>query len=303
MLDCIFLDWVVNAQDSGVKLLSFLADRLKGKYSARFLKRLIDGNACQINGRAQRFSSTVLGQGDSVRLYFNQAQSRPFNEVDPARILFQDDSLLIYDKPSGIVCDEKGVLSHLRSVFVNVQLIHRLDRDTTGVLLLAKRPEIFDALVKQFKNFQVEKRYLAIVDGEVQEKQGTIENFLGKKQSFCGQAIWRAASGPSGLYAYTSWERLEKSRPFSQTASLVACYPKTGRTHQIRVHMAEIGHPILGDFQYGNAAFKCPYRPLRMLLHAESIQFYHPLTLERMKFAAPMPEDFRIAQKQLFTRT
>jgi 23S rRNA pseudouridine955/2504/2580 synthase/23S rRNA pseudouridine1911/1915/1917 synthase len=209
--------------------------------------------------------------------------------------LFEDEALLVYNKPAGINSDEKGILQLWKSTLPHLQLVHRLDRDTTGILLLAKQPAIFDQLVSQFKQYQVNKRYLAIVDGGMEQAKGKIENYLGKKRAYAGQTIWGAVASSKGLYAYTEWERLKKGH----RASLVACYPKTGRTHQIRVHMAEMGHPILGDFQYGKQ-FQCEHRPPRTLLHAESIQFKHPLSGREMSLTAPLPDDFKIAQQQLF---
>jgi 23S rRNA pseudouridine955/2504/2580 synthase/23S rRNA pseudouridine1911/1915/1917 synthase len=289
------IEWIVTPEESGSKLLAFLIQRLEGKYSARFLKRLIEHNSCLINGRTERFASTFLGKGDHIRLYLEHADSQVSRLVEPSRILFEDEALLIYNKPAGINCDEKGILQLWKSPSSSLQLVHRLDRDTTGVLILAKQGAIFDHLVKQFKQFQVHKRYLAIVDGAMDQAKGKIENYLGKKKAFAGQTIWGKVSADHGLYACTEWDRLKRG----QMASLVACYPKTGRTHQIRIHMAEMGHPILGDFQYGKL-FQCSYRPQRVLLHAENIQFYHPLTEIKVNFIAPLPDDFKIAEQKLF---
>ncbi len=290
------LEWMITPEESGSKLLSFLSQRLEGQYSARFLKRLIEHNGCEINGRTERFASTIVGKGDHVCLHLEQDFSfvSP-HAIEPSRILFEDNALLVYDKPSGINSDEKGILHLCKRMFPSIQLVHRLDRDTTGVLLLAKQPAAFENLVSQFKQFQVRKRYLALVDGIIEPARGKVENYLGKKQAYAGQTIWGEVSASRGLYACTEWERLKKKR----MASLVVCYPKTGRTHQIRVHMAGMGHPILGDFQYGKH-FQCPYRPSRLLLHAQEIQFHHPITGNEMSLTAPLPDDFKIAEQKLF---
>lgn len=288
-------EWIVSLEESGTKLLVFLLHRLEGKYSARSIKKIIEHNGCEVNGRTERFASTPLGKGDRVCLYLEHPFSSSSQTADLSRILFEDDALLIYNKPAGLNSDEKGVLQFWKSTLPDLKLVHRLDRDTTGVLLLAKQPAIFNHLVEQFKQFQVEKSYLAIVDGIIDQTKGRIENYLGKKRAYAGQTIWGAVSQNRGLYAYTGWERLNRG----SAASLVKCYPKTGRTHQIRVHMAEMGHPILGDFQYGKQ-FQCSFRPIRTLLHAESIHFYHPLTGIKMNIIAPLPDDFKIAQQKLF---
>lgn len=290
-------EWIVPSEESGNKLLTFLLHRLEGKYSARALKKIIEQNGCEVNGRTERFASTILGKGDHICLYLEHAKSSFSPIVEPSCILFEDEALLIYNKPAGVNSDEKGLLQLWKETLPSLQLVHRLDRDTTGVLVLAKQTIVFHNLVEQFKQLQVEKRYLAIVDGIVDQVKGKIENYLGKKHAYAGQTIWGAVSQVKGLYASTEWERLHKG----QAASLMICYPKTGRTHQIRVHMAEMGYPILGDYQYGKQ-FQCTYRPLRTLLHAEAIRFHHPITGNELHVTAPLPNDFKIAQKKLFKR-
>lgn len=291
------LEWIVTSEESGCKLLFFLSHRLEEKYSARFLKRLIEHNACQINGRTERFSSTLLGKGDHICLHIEQDFQPSLHMVDSQRILYEDETLLVYNKPAGINSDKEGILQLLRTRTPTLELVHRLDRDTTGVLILAKQKVAFENLVNQFKQLQVHKRYQAIVDGIVNQSQGVIENYLGKKQAYAGQTLWGSVSSSHGLYACTEWQCLKKGN----MASLLVCIPKTGRTHQIRVHMAEMGHPILGDFQYGKQ-FQCSYHPARYLLHAEEISFHHPLTGDILNLTAPPPDDFKIAQQKLFKR-
>lgn len=282
------MEWTVTPEESGSKLIVFLADHLKGEYSSRSLKKWIEHNACEINGRTERFASTCVGTGDHVCLQIPSNPSSTLKKLEMPPILFEDDALLICNKPAGINCDEKGILQFWKKDIPSLQLIHRLDRETTGVLLFAKTPLIFNRLVEQFKQFQVKKKYLAVVDGVMEQSRGKIENYLGKKKIYDGQTIWGGVSQEKGLYACTDWETVRKGNK----ASLVACYPKTGRTHQIRVHMADIGHPILGDFQYAHR-FLCPYRPSRILLHAEQIQFRHPINGEEIRVIAPLPDDFK----------
>lgn len=288
-------EWIVTPQESGVKLLAFLVQHFEGKYSARFLKRVIDHHGCRINGKTEHFASTLLGKGDHVYLHLAEDIFSDPHQIEPSRILYEDDVLFVYNKPPWINSDEKGILSILQKRSPSLKLVHRLDRETTGVLLLVKEEEGLQRLIDQFKQFQVQKRYLAIVDGKISQSRGSIENYLGKKRPYAGQTIWGAVSPSKGLYACTEWQRLKTGK----NASLVACVPKTGRTHQIRVHMAEMGHPVLGDFQYGEQ-FQCPYHPSRYLLHAEEMVFPHPLTGKLLQVIAPLPDDFQAAQRQLF---
>ncbi|MBA2367964.1 MAG: RluA family pseudouridine synthase [Candidatus Protochlamydia sp.] len=288
-------EWVVSSSDSGVKLIVFLKDRLSEKFSSRHLKRLIENNACQINGRVERFASTLLGRGDRILLTLETSPVSPFFQFEPGRILFEDDVILAYDKPSGLACEPKEILTLTKSYHSSLSLVHRLDRYTTGVLLLSKNRETLDYLVGQFKELQVKKTYQAIVDGLMEKPKGTIENYLGKIKKIPGQTIWGAVKSAHGLYAYTEWTCIKKGNG----ASLLVCFPKTGRTHQIRVHLAGIGHPILGDHQYGRH-FECPYPASRYFLHAESIEFHHPVTGKLIKVRSNLPEDFKRAKRELF---
>lgn len=288
------LEWVVSAADEGKKLIAFLSERLGKNYSARALKRFLENGHCQINNKIERFASIHLKKGNLIALQIPEHTahlSTPKFEED--RILFEDDYFLVYNKPAGITSDEKGILKELRKYNRNVRLIHRLDKDTTGVLLLAKDSETFQEMVNQFKEFQVQKWYAAIVDGNIKENEGSIDNYLGKKHVYEGQTIWGAVDREHGLHAHTDWKKVSEGNE----ATLVYCFPRTGRTHQIRVHMAGIGHPILGDFQYSKR-FRCKYRPRRYLLHAYKIIFTHPKTKKLIEVVAAIPEDF-MGEEQL----
>ncbi|WP_042280974.1 RluA family pseudouridine synthase [Candidatus Protochlamydia sp. R18] len=289
------LDWVVSNEESGSKLVSFLSKQLSPHYSSRQLKRMIEQNDCQVNGRIERFASTFLGTGDRVSLNLKNPQQNFNRQLEQSRILYEDEDLFIYDKPAEMNCDEQGIIALLKPSFPSIQLIHRLDRQTTGVLALAKNKTTFEALVNQFKQLQVSKSYQAIVDGILRPSKGHIENYLGKKHVYQGQTIWGEVPSFQGLYASTYWNCLE----IGKKASLVRCFPKTGRTHQIRVHLAGLGHPILGDYQYGKK-FTCLHNPPRYLLHAEEMGFIHPRTREKLIVQAILPEDFLDAYKKLF---
>lgn len=283
--------WIISPESAGKKLVAFLVEQLNKQYSARFLKQAIEHNRCQINGRTERFASFILGIGDRIALDLTSlASKKPLtSSLSKNRILFEDSDLLVYNKPSGMRCDAEEIKN-----LSGFELLHRLDRDTTGVLLLAKNERTARSVLLQFKEHKVEKAYLAIVDGTLTGQSGIIDNALGKKKSYQGQTIWGEVDKSDGLPAYTQWRCIRSGKD----ASLVECFPKTGRTHQLRVHLAGLGHPILGDFQYGNC-FKCVYRPERHLLHALEVTFLHPTTGQRMLMRAALPQDFIDAQRSL----
>lgn len=288
--------WNVTAQESGTKLLSFISHHLNAQVSAKQIKRMIERGCCQVNGRTERFASTLVGQGDQV--FFQPIKSDPPpSKLEHERILFEDEALLLYNKPALINSDENGLLKILSIQFPHLKLVHRLDRETSGVIILAKQERVFENLVEQFRQFFIHKDYLAIVDGVPAKQSGIIENYLGKKQAYAGQTLWGAVKPAQGLYACTSWQRLKVS---NQEASLLVCSPKTGRTHQIRVHLAGMGHPILGDHQYAKH-FRCAYSPSRCLLHASAIRFKHPLSNKEIIVKAPIPADFSLAEQKLFS--
>jgi len=286
--------WTVSSQPAGIKLLAFLMVQFNGRYSAKHLKRFIENNRCTVNGRTERFASAFLGNADKVTLLLEEPRSPNSLRVNRSAILYEDSDIFIYNKPSGINCDEAGILKLLRSYDSNLQLMHRLDRETTGALILVKNDSTHLFFLDQFKKLQVKKTYRTIVDGVLRKSQGTISNLLAKKKTFAGQSIWGAVK-TGGVQAITSWKLIKSA----QETSLLRCYPKTGRTHQIRVHMAEMNHPILGDYQYGKH-FNSSYRPSHYLLHAEKISFLHPKTRQLMSVEAKLSHDFSKAEQLLF---
>lgn len=275
-------EWVVSKDEGGSKLVAFLKLKLD-QFSSKQLKSLIESNACTINGITERFASVVVHPGDRIVLANFIIKSITDRSLLNERILYQDEDILAYDKPPGIASEEFET---------KLRLIHRLDRETSGVLLFAKSKSAFDAMVELFRCHQVKKTYYAIVDGIPKQKKGRIDNFLGKKHAYQGQTIW--GSVREGMRAITDWE----VEQIGNHVSLIKCFPKTGRTHQLRVHLSEMGHPILGDFQYCKS-FSSPFRPDRLLLHAHSISFPHLKQQRILIITSPLPDDFLKAKKEL----
>ena len=266
------MKWLVKTPEN---LVSFIQKGVTVPCSGKALRRVLESNLCRVNGKIERFGSTRLQKGDRVELAPDWQDLLVSKElVFPT--LYEDDQCLIVDKPAGWVCkDRKGAL-----------LVHRLDKETTGALLFAKGRGARDALMELFANRTVEKEYLALVDGLVREDEGIQDTLLSPKRSYQGQTIW--GSGPKGQKAVTRWKVLARGNQ----ASLIQCMPVTGRTHQIRVHASEMGHPILADRQYA-PSFRCSYFAKRVLLHARRLKF------KEIEAIAEVSEDFRLAVRAL----
>lgn len=283
--------WEVSHSESGTKLLAFLKSKLGDAYSARQLKKAIENNSCQINQRFEHFATANLGEGDLVNFQESALlATESIFKLEKNRILYEDAALLAYNKPAGITSDDTDLIQALQQKAADLMLVHRLDRDTTGVLLFAKSKDVLDGMTALFKKRLVAKTYLALVDGTPAKPSGLVDNHLGALHRYQGQTMWGSVEKPKGLHAITEWQCEKKL----SKASLLRCSPRTGRTHQIRVHLSEMGHPILGDSQYGKK-FNCNYRPSRCLLHALEISFAHPLSGQKITIKAPLPEDFTAA--------
>lgn len=284
------LHWRVTEQESGCKLQAFLRAKLGKSYSLRDIKHMLAGNCCKLNNSIERFGSTLVGKGDAISLQLNEKSVRaPLQAKSfslPA-ILYSDEALTLIDKPAGIASDNT-TLAHALAQHIGrpVILVHRLDRDTSGVLIFAHSPQVFDKLVALFRTRQVIKIYLAIVDGIPSHQSGTIANYLAKVHSYHGQSLWGAVPQSQGQEAITKWHIVSTCNK----AALLQCQPVTGRTHQLRVHLSGIGHPILGDRQYGKK-FQTSYLPERCLLHAKAITLPHPISGQSMHVEAPIPTD------------
>lgn len=281
--------YVVSSQEHGLSLLAFL--KSKGAYSVKDLKKAIASKACKVGGRVEFFSSRKLAQGEEVE--FDASFLSEENSF--ITILFEDTDFVIVNKSSGIVSLPEEFRKYLGPRSAKWSLVHRLDKDTSGVVLLAKNSKAEEAAKKLFSSRAIEKLYLAIVDGKVSSKKGIIDSYLGKKGGYQGQTLYGSVSEKEGQRAITHYHLLAQGKE----SSLVLCDLKTGRTHQIRVHLSELHHPILGDDQYAKKTFSCSYQPKRHLLHAWKLIFTHPFTLESIKIVAPIPADFDKALKSL----
>ena len=279
--------WIVTDEDAGEKLISFLKKSLQQKCSQEFslkrLKSFIDAGYCRLNDRKERFSHTRLCKQDCVQFILPEIVPEKMKNKLPA-ILFEDEHMVIYNKTVGTVCDEK--LEKVLKAF----LVHRLDKETTGVLVLAKSKEVRDHFFEQFRKRQIEKEYVALVDGVMKNDHGTIKNYLIPIQKFQGTTIYGVTDNEKkmgALFAHTDWQCIEKG----EQVTFLRLFPHTGRTHQLRVHLCHLGHPIMADVLYGKETVIAS----RQLLHAEKLSFFHFGTKKMMQVIAPLPDDFKQA--------
>ncbi len=268
------ISFVVSLEEKNRRLDQFLAKRLKNTYPTRFIRKRIEEKGCFVNGEVERFPSRKVQEQDTIVFSLEKAKKPSFS------ILFEDTELLCIEK-------EAGLLSSLSSFGLQKGfLVHRLDKETSGVLLIAKTPLARKELAAQFYQKKVEKRYLALVQGEVSLKKGKIEGLYAKKRQFHGNSLW-GTSSTRGTVATTLFRTMQKKRG----VSLLEVAPKTGKTHQIRAHLSEIGHPIIGDCQYGKRE-GFSFFSKRTLLHAWKICFFHPLSKEKIFLVSSVPQDF-----------
>ncbi len=276
------MKYVVTLLEQGMTLQAFLLQKSSESFSfsAKKIKKMIEGKACKIGGRVETFSTRKLIAGEVVEMDF----SLEAKEVQSWPILFEDADYVIVNKPPFALSEEGWT-----QFFPKCKNVHRLDKDTSGAFILAKNPESEALILDLFSQRKIEKLYLAIVDGKVKQRSGIIDNFLGKKGGYQGQTIYGSVSSENGQRAITHYKLLQSAKD----CSLLLCDLKTGRTHQIRVHLSELGHPILGDYQYGKRGFKCLHEPKRQLLHSWKVSFIHPRTQKEISVTAPIPRDFQ----------
>jgi 23S rRNA pseudouridine1911/1915/1917 synthase len=311
----------ISAEEEGQRLDRVLAARIPALSRSRLKALILDGQV-KVAGRTIRDPNTSVKSGDSVTVTLPAPEpAKPAGEVIPLNIVYEDDSLIVIDKPAGLVVHPAA--GHAKGTLVNALIahcgaslsgiggvkrpgiVHRLDKDTTGLMVVAKTDQAHRALSAQFANKAksgIERGYLALVWGAPSRPKGTIDAPLDRHP----KARDKRAVRDGGRPAVTHWEALERyaGTDGKPIASLLACTLETGRTHQIRVHLAYIGHPILGDATYGTgfktkaallpSAARAALEALgRQALHAYRLGFEHPVSGENMNFRSELPPDLR----------
>ena len=291
------LTLVVGEESAAQRLDNFLLRRLKGVPKSHVYRVVRSGEVRVNSGRVKPDYRVRIG--DKVRIppiRVSASNPKPPSKPFGLPIVHEDPSLLVIDKPSGIAVHggsgvSYGVIESLRAARPQAKLLelaHRLDRDTSGLLVIAKKRSALVELHRMLREGEVEKIYVAVVKGAPGRKQFDITESLHKYVNAKGER--RVAVKEGGLPAVTKIELLEKSKDFS----LVQLRLVTGRTHQIRVHLAHAGHPVVGDDKYGDFELN---RALarqgvkRLFLHARRLAFKHPLEDRRITLEAPLPDD------------
>jgi 23S rRNA pseudouridine955/2504/2580 synthase len=269
--------WIVK--EAG-RLLTEVKNQFSGFISTKDLRWSIEHNRCFVNNCVERFGSARVQKGDRICIHIEERPHLYFEKTD---ILYEDSHILVYDKPPYMTSEQLASFAHCN-------LVHRLDRDTSGVILLAKTTEAAFSLEEQFRKRNMCKEYLALVEGITQESD-TIEGNMAQVSKKEGSVVWAMSS--KGVWSQTVYKRMATQN----NHSLLLCTPITGRTHQIRVHLASIGHPIVGDYTYGVRRQGKAFRPQ---LHALKLGFTHPKTGEKLSFTAPTPSDFLMLPISLF---
>ncbi len=308
------IDVRLEAGHAGWRLDRALASAVPALSRER-LKTLIRSGAVEEEGRAVRDPALKVKGGERLRVAVPEARPAHNEPQDiPLSIVFEDEHLLVVDKPAGLVVHPAA--GNLDGTLVNALLhhcagrlsgiggvarpgiVHRIDKDTSGLLVVAKTDVAHEGLARQFAAHSIDRRYLAIVTGLPKASAGTIDAPLAR--SATNRKKIAIVEGQRGKRAVTHWKRLEALRD----SALVECRLETGRTHQVRVHMASIGHPLLGDPVYGRAG-KTHGNVLKELgfhrqaLHAAELGFTHPVTKNRLSFSSPMPPDIQELKRAL----
>ena len=291
------------AETEAPRIDAFLA--VNTELSRSKLQKLIKDGAVERNGKPCK-ANTEVKPGDVIRIETPEDMDGllPEPENIPLDVVYEDEDLAVINKPKGMVVHPapgnpngtlvNALLYRFQSLSgtggeIRPGIVHRIDRLTSGLLVVAKNDAAHEALAKQFALHTAYREYLCIVHGNLKEDSGTVDAPIGRHKT----DRKRMAVTEDGRRAVTHWRVLERYG----TETLLDVALETGRTHQIRVHMAYIKHPIVGDEVYGSAAPKLGLNG--QALHGYRLTFTHPATGEKMTFTAPLPEDFKTALKRL----
>ena len=298
-------EYFVTEETAGDRIDKFLAEQYEN-LSRSFLQKLLKSGEVMVDGRPVKASYKVA-EGDLISFEVPEAVEPEIVPEDiPLDILYEDHDVILVNKPKGMVVHPAA--GHYTGTLVNALMfhckedlsgingvlrpgiVHRIDMDNTGVIIACKNDLAHNSIAAQLKEHSITRRYQAIVHGALKDDEGVIDEPIGRSPK---DRKKMAVNYNNGKSAVTHYKVLTRFKDFTH----IECRLETGRTHQIRVHMASIGHPLLGDAVYGPA--KCPYKLQGQTLHAGILGFVHPRTGEYMEFSAPLPEYFEELLRKL----
>jgi len=288
---------VVTDEDDGIRIDKYLGDTLENITRSR-VQKLIEDGMITVNNKVIK-SNYKLKENDEIHISIPEPVEIDILAEDiPLDIIFEDDDLLIVNKPKGMVVHPapghytgtlvNAVMHHCKDNLSGINgelrpgIVHRIDMDTTGLLVVCKNDVAHNFIAEQLKVHSITRKYHAIVYNAFDDEEGTVDMPIGR----CPSDRKKMAVVKDGRSAVTHYKVLEKLGKYSY----IECQLETGRTHQIRVHMSKINHPLLGDDLYGPK--KSPFNTEGQVLHAKVLGFIHPRTKEYVEFEVPVPEYF-----------
>ena len=288
----------VACEQANVRVDKYLSEQLPD-VSRSYLQKILKDGQVLANGKPVKANYKV-SQGDEIELEIPEAVEPEIEPEDlPLDILYEDADVILINKPKGMVVHPSaghysgtlvnGLMYHCKDDLSGINgvlrpgIVHRIDMDTTGVIIACKNDRAHNVIAEQLKEHSITRRYRAIVCGNIKEEEGTVDAPIGRHPT---DRKKMAIVQKNGKEAVTHYRVLERFGNYTY----IECQLETGRTHQIRVHMTSIGHPLLGDEVYGKT--KAPFKLEGQTLHAMVLGFVHPTTGEYMEFEAPLPAYF-----------
>lgn len=292
--------------ETATELMPFLLSKLGGM-TRTSVKQLLSQRRVTVNAGIQTRHDTPVKPGDIIQI--NQGRGNVELRHPKLRVIYEDNALIVVEKKNGLLTvpynpksSEMTAYSILKDYVRKqsnrntVHVVHRLDRETSGVLVFAKSPELQEYMRTYWKQLVSKRSYVALVEGHLDKTEGTITSWLTEDNQTA--MVYSSDKDNGGQKAITNYKVLKATTigegDQEMNISLVELNLETGRTNQIRVHMQSIGHPIIGDRKYGHGN---EYSPIdRLCLHARTLEFIHPMTEKKARFEAPLPKEFKVVE-------